>query len=331
MNYKLLSGLQDGQKHVGVLMGGTSGEREVSIKSGKAVSEALDEQGYSVREVDVRRNEAERESDSGSSELSLSGFDPHEIGVAFIALHGSAGEDGTVQEILQHKGVPFTGSGPKASAYGMDKIASKKRFREADVPTLPYHEMEKGEGFNVPCPLLDSLDYGRGMVVKPNSLGSSLGIQMARDKSEIPAALQESWAYDSEVFLEPRCEGPEITVGILEDQALPLVKIEPGESFFNYHSKYEDEDTRYVVQPSLPDQLREKIQEYAIRAFSALECSDFGRVDFILHEDEPYVLEVNTIPGMTPRSLLPMAAEADGISFPELCERILKCAIMRAK
>lgn len=299
-------------------MGGGSGEREVSLKSGKAVQEALEERNFETRAIDVKSPELEQLNDPS-------------ISVAFIALHGSFGENGTIQETLQHKGIPYTGSGPAASRYGMDKIASKKRFREADVPTFPYHLMEKGEGFNVPCPLMDSLDYGSGMVVKPRAMGSSIGIRMADEASELPEALEHCWEYDDEAFIEPRGEGPELTVGILKGRALPVIQIEPEEQYFNYNAKYEDEGTNYLVNPSLPESLEENVKEYAVRAFEALECSDFARVDFILHDGTPYALEVNTIPGMTPRSLLPMAAEEEGISFPELCEEILSSAVMRAK
>ncbi len=299
---------------VGVLKGGFSREREVSLESGEAVADALRERQYRVEEIDVK--------DPEIPELNDESFD-----VFFIALHGKFGEDGQIQALIEEKGVPFTGSGSTASEAGMDKFTSKKIFRTNEIPTPPFYTyLADDPPVPPPCGLMNSLRMGNGFVIKPRSQGSSIGIRMAQNRKDIGRALKESRDVESDLLVEPRLDGPEMTVGILNGEPLPVIQIELARDFYDYTAKYEDERTEYNLNPDVSRTLLERIKEVSLAAYEALDCEGQARVDLILHDGDPYVLEVNTIPGMTSHSLLPKAAKEKGISFPDLCEKILLSA-----
>jgi len=305
----------DGEPFVGVLMGGVSNEREVSLETGSAVAAALREKGYTVEEIDVQSRD-------------IPALDRDDIDVFFVALHGAFGEDGQIQEAMEERGVPFTGSGARASRLGMDKISAKKIFREEEIPTPPFHAYLEGDPpAPPPCGLMPGLTDGDGFVVKPRSQGSSIGISIVETRREIGPAVQDAREIESDALVEPRYEGPEVTVGILSGEPLPVIQLEPARDFYDYTAKYEDERTGYILNPDLPDELLEEIQEVSVRGYEALGCEGQARADLILHEDEPYLLEINTIPGMTSHSLLPKAAAEAGMSFADLCERILLSAL----
>lgn len=306
---------EPGNITVGVLKGGVSRERDVSLETGEAVADGLREAGYRVREIDVTDREVPE-------------LDDPSIDVFFVALHGPFGEDGDMQEKLEERDRVFTGSGSRASRLGMDKLKAKKRFREAGLPTPPFHGYgAEDRPVPPPCGIVNHMDIGKGWVVKPRSRGSSIGIQMVSSRNEIPGAVMKAREVEQEVFVEPRLSGPEITAGILEGESLPLIELEPARDFYDYEAKYEDERTAYKIKPDMDPGLRASIKETAEEAFSVLGCRDFARVDFVLNDQSPYILEVNTIPGMTSSSLMPKAAREAGISFSDLCSRIVQSAL----
>ncbi|HMP73676.1 MAG TPA: D-alanine--D-alanine ligase [Kiritimatiellia bacterium] len=289
-------------ERVAVLMGGPSEEREVSLASGAAIADALDHAGYQVARIDVT-----------SRELVL----PSDVEAVFIALHGSYGEDGTVQAILEERGIPFTGSGSMASRIAFDKLASKKRFEEHGLPTPPWEELDAMTPRKLPLPV----------VVKPPRQGSSIGISIARDESAWTAAVADAARYDRTWLVEAFIPGRELTVGIVGDQILPIVEIRAPEGNYSFQAKYTKGMTEYLAPAPLPEPLAARCQETALAAYRALGARGLGRVDIRLAEDgTPYLLELNSIPGFTPTSLLPKAAAAAGIPFGALCERILNLA-----
>jgi len=291
---------------VGVLYGGISSEREISLATGEAVARALGDVGYPVRLLDVR--------DVPIGELSLEQMD-----VAFIALHGAFGEDGGVQSVLEVQGVPYTGSGVRASRLAMDKVASKLCFRGAGVPTPPFVEIEAAWHDEVRIDAAHTLGFP--MVLKPACQGSSVGITVVRDESQLPRAIAHAFEFDDRVIAESYVTGRELTVGILDDQPLPIIELLFEGDLFSYSVKYTKGAATHVVDPDLPPGMTERVKLAAIAAHRSLGCRGCTRVDFRLAAGgEPYVLEVNTIPGMTETSLLPDAAAAVGISFPALCE-----------
>lgn len=300
-------------------MGGVSNEREVSFKSGKAVCEALRDRGHEVFPVDV----------SSRSVDELDGIAPD---VAFIALHGQFGEDGEVQRLLELKGIPYTGSGPEASLRGMDKVATKRAFIRHAVPTASYLIVPRDS----PRERMSLLGYP--LVCKPACGGSSLGVSVVRTERALPAALDlafehgESASAENCALLERYIRGREFTVGVLDGEALPTVEICPKREFFDFQAKYSDEATDYIIPCALMESLYRRTQEAARQAYEAISCRHMARVDMIYGYDGVlYVLEVNTIPGFTPRSLLPMAADYVGVDFGELCERIAAMALRDAR
>lgn len=298
-----------------MLKGGISREREVSLKSGEAIADALREKQYQVQEIDVTGPE-------------IPELDDDSIDVCFVALHGRFGEDGQVQSLLEEKGVSYTGSGSKASELGMDKFESKRIFREQGIPTPPFHPYNEGDRpVPPPCGVMSGLEEGEGYVIKPRSLGSSIGITMVERRKEISKAIKETREVEADLLVEPRYTGPEVTVGILNGEPLPVIQLELAREFYDYTAKYEDERTGYDLNPDLPEQLLEEIQDISLDAYHALNCEGQARADLILHDQKPYLLEINTIPGMTSHSLLPKAAKKSGLSFPDLCEQILQSAI----
>jgi len=305
---------------VAVLYGGFSGEREVSLESGAAVAKALEEAGLATKLVDVRPDFTE------AGRAALEG-----CGCAFIALHGEFGEDGGVQRLLEAWGVPYTGSGPEASALAMDKVASKERFLERGVPTAgsvtcAASALAAGEWPDG----LDALDWP--VVVKPALAGSSLGISIVERPEGLAEAGVRAAEHGGVALVERFVPGREVTVGVLADEALPVVELETAQNFYDYEAKYRDGRTRYVVPAEIPDEVTARVQEAGLAAFRALGCRSFGRTDLRLDPSgRPFVLEVNTIPGFTSHSLLPKAAAAAGVPFPELCRRIVKMAAPRRR
>ncbi len=289
-------------RKVGVLMGGPSAEREVSLRSGAAVAKGLRTKGHDVVEIDVR-----------TRALDL----PEGIDVVFIALHGEFGEDGTIQAALRARGVPYTGSGPEASRLAFDKVESKKALARRGVPTPPYEVLRAGQARGLRLPV----------VVKPVRQGSSLGVHIVHKEEEWPAALDDALKYDPEVLVEAYIEGLELTVGVVGEQVLPVLEIRAPQGFYDYGAKYTKGRTEYIVPAPIAPDRATKCAELAWKTFQALGCSGMGRIDFRMTPwGDLYVLELNSIPGFTETSLLPKAARSAGIEFPELCDRILKMA-----
>lgn len=294
-------------------MGGWSDERDISLKTGQAISRALQSRGWHVNEIDVDRNIWESIKDAG-------------IHIAFLALHGCFGEDGTIQGMLEMMGIPYTGSGVLASSLAMDKIFTKIVLQTFQVPTPPFVTLEDKDH----C--LDHSPFGYPVVVKPASQGSTIGIHIVRSESELKPAISDAFQYAQRVLVEEFIPGREVTVGILGNEALPIVEIKPKSGFYDFHSKYSHGQTEYLCPAPIDPDLSKTIQEFGLKAHDALGCRDLSRVDFRLREDgRPFCLEINTIPGMTDTSLLPKAAKVKGLDFPDLVERILCMALSRDK
>ncbi|HKH42202.1 MAG TPA: D-alanine--D-alanine ligase [Solirubrobacterales bacterium] len=305
---------------VAVLKGGRSLEREVSLRSAARVEDALNALGHEAIGIDVGRDLVDRLREERPD-------------VVFIALHGPGGEDGTVQELLEILDLPYTGPGVAACALCTDKIAAKHEMRTAGIPTPDW------AAFNATAfrelGAADTLEeiearLGFPLVVKPASQGSSLGVEFAASRQEVPQALVAAFSYDERVLLERYVKGRELAVSVLDGQALPIVEAIPRqEDFFNFEARYEIGRTDYVCPAELAAEETARVQEIATRTYETLGCSGFARVDLMLGADEPQVLEVNAIPGLTDTSLFPMAAEAAGIDFTQLVERILASARQR--
>jgi D-alanine-D-alanine ligase len=294
---------------VAVLMGGRSAEREISLKSGTMVLAGLRSAGVDAHAFDPR--------DQSLEALTAQHFDR-----AFIALHGRFGEDGTIQGALEYLGIPYTGSGVMASAIAMDKWRTKLLWRAASVPTPEWELMNKNTDF---AGLASRL--GLPLMVKPAHEGSSIGMTKVTSVEKIAPAYELASGHDDVVVAERFIEGPEITAAILGEEVLPLIRLETPRVFYDYEAKYFADDTRYICPSGLPATTEQAVQRTALEAFRLLGCSGWGRVDAMLdHAGNPYLLEVNTIPGMTDHSLVPMAARARGLSFEDLVVRILGTA-----
>jgi D-alanine-D-alanine ligase len=329
-----------------VLMGGTSDEREVSLSSGAGIARALRETGHQVVAVDTVRGALTGEEERG---LLASGLDPDppsaqelalldpgqavaitrqpdyaDVDVFFVALHGGSGEDGTIQALLEAAGVTFTGSDRLGCSLAMDKEVTKRLLRQAGIRTPDWlidprdaHEVERVLGFPV--------------IVKAASGGSSLRLILAHDRDELEAAIAESREWDDLVLFERYHGGRELTVGILGEQALPVGEIIPKHEIFDYECKYQPGMAEEIFPADVPEDLANDLQRLALQAHRALRLRDFSRIDFIVdREGLAWCLEANAVPGMTPNSLLPKAARAAGISFPELCDRVVGLARTRA-
>ena len=294
---------------VAVLMGGKSAERAVSLKSGAMILAALRKRGVDAHDFDP----AERNLDS----LVAQAFKR-----AFIALHGRYGEDGTVQGALELLGIPYTGSGVLASALAMDKWRTKLLWHATGVPTPRCELLSRDSDLTAVAVRL-----GLPLMVKPVNEGSSIGMSKARDTAQLEEAFALAANYDSAVIAEQFIDGPELTVGILGGDALPVIRLETPRDFYDYEAKYHAADTRYLIPCGLPPESESAIQREALRAFAVLGCRGWGRVDLMLDgAGKPQFLEVNTSPGMTDHSLVPMAARHMGLSFEDLCVRILELA-----
>jgi len=294
---------------VAVLMGGRSAERAVSLKSGAMVLEALRKKGIDAHAFDPRKR-------------GLGAFMRQRFDRAFIALHGRYGEDGTIQGALELIGVPYTGSGVLASALAMDKWRTKLLWQASGTPTPHCELLTRDSDLHAVATRL-----GLPLMVKPANEGSSLGMRKVRSARDLPEAYALAANYDRVVIAEAFVDGVELTAAILGDTPLPLIKLETPREFYDYEAKYSAGDTRYIIPSGLPPDAERIIQEEALRAFKTLNCAGWGRVDLMLDQSgKPYFLEANTSPGMTDHSLVPMAARHAGLSFEDLCVRILELA-----
>ena len=305
--------------HIGVLMGGTSSEREISLKSGKAVASALKDAGCHVFPIEIV---SEKASDIKAQ------LAQKKIDVAFIAMHGRFGEDGALQAILEKMGMPYTGSSSDVGRLAMNKIATQTFLREKGINVPAHYALQKSRSWD-PQAVFKTLG-GFPLVVKPAAEGSSIGITLVKGQAQFEEALKTAWGYGPEALIERYIPGREITAGILNQTALPLVEIKCKNDFFDFTSKYQKGMTDYVVPAELSGQTTEDVQQTALKIFRLLGCRDFARLDFILDgQDRPFFLEANTIPGFTAMSLLPMAARAAGYDFEELCLKIVQLALGR--
>ena len=295
-------------------MGGLSREREISLKTGKAILRVLTEKGYPATPIDVGNDLAEK-------------LVKEKIECAFLALHGRFGEDGTIQGMLELMRIPYTGSGVLASALAMHKIMSKKFFLCEKIPT-PRFEVVQREEIKRDLPKKISLSFP--VVVKPAREGSTIGVSIVQKDEELGPALKKAGEYDEEILVEEFIKGKEITVGILGNIPLPVIEIVPKSGFYDYYSKYTKGETQYILPARIPREKYLYAQEISLRAFQQLGCSGVARVDLMTDENEnPFVIDVNTMPGMTETSLLPKAANYAGIPFEDLVERILLGASLK--
>ena len=304
---------QDLPKKIAVLMGGPGSERDVSLATGRGVSKALRSLGAEVVDVDVR-----------DEDFAL----PKDVDLAFITIHGTFGEDGQLQKILEERGVSYTGDGVEASRTAFDKILSKEKFREHNVATPEWEVIEVGERPTIPIPL----------VVKPARQGSTVGVVIVKNASELDSAMAEAAKYDGKLLIEKFVPGRELTIGVLGDHALPILEIIPKGGFYDFNNKYPflnpqaGGGAEHVCPAKIDATKTNQIQELALRAFRALGLVVYARVDVLLSDSgDPFVLEANNIPGMTEASLLPEAAAAAGISYVDLCVRIIALSRARTK
>jgi D-alanine-D-alanine ligase len=299
-----------------VLMGGPSSEREVSLVSGAAVADALVRCGHKVTRCDI-------------SPQDTSALDRRGIDAVFIALHGAFGESGDVQSLCESRGLKYTGSGPRASEVAMDKAASKRQFQHAGLCTPPWEIITDRDDPAAACDKLNTI--GLPAVLKPIDGGSSVDITIAKDQPTRDAAVKALLAKYGRLMCEKFIKGVELTIGILGQQALPVIQVVPTHEFYDYSAKYADDaGTRYIFEHGLSDQTVARLQQAALLAHQCLGCRDMSRVDFILDDaGTAYVLEINTIPGFTSHSLLPKAAAKAGINFEQLVDRIVSMAMQR--
>ena len=294
---------------VAVLMGGRSAERAVSLKSGERVLAALKAKGVSAHAFDPK-------------ERAIGGLVEERFDRAFVILHGRYGEDGTIQGALELLGIPYTGSGVLASALALDKWHAKLVWQACGIPTPRSELLGHGSDMQAVATRL-----GLPLMVKPANEGSSIGMTKVKSARDLPEAYALAANYDRVVIAEAFVEGVELTAGILGDKPLPLIKLETPREFYDYEAKYQANDTRYLIPCGLPPDAERIVQDEALFAFETLGCRGWGRVDVMLDRSgKPYFLEVNTLPGMTDHSLVPMAARHAGLSFEDLCLRILELA-----
>ncbi|MCP5160955.1 MAG: D-alanine--D-alanine ligase [Hahellaceae bacterium] len=303
-----------------VLFGGASAERDVSLKSGRAVTEALISAGIDAQGMEV---------DGVDWAWLLTS--PAQWDSVFIALHGRGGEDGTLQGMLESLRLPYTGSGVLASALAMDKLRTKQLWRSCDLPTPEFCFVEKGE--SLPERLRAIADeLGLPLMVKAAHEGSSIGVYKVNSLDDLLAAAEKALTHDSLLLIEQWISGPEFTVAILGDEALPVIGLRTDHGFYDYDAKYLSNSTEYLLPSGLTPQKEAEIQALALRAFKVLGCKGWGRIDVMQDQEGCFwLLEANTVPGMTDHSLVPMAAKASGLSFEELVVRIIEESIPRAK
>jgi len=338
-----------------VLMGGISAERDVSLASGEAIVRALKSAGNKVIALDTAKGQnllpdtgkyipegvktkppdvAELEKKGKELALkAIDSFDFSEVDVIFLALHGGQGEDGTIQALLDLTGKPYTGSGVLASALAMNKAMSKKMFEREGILTPDWFSVEDSDLSNL-SGIANRIENNLGFpcVVKPNDQGSTVGLTIVKEKNELKKAFEFAKKFSAEFLVEKYIPGRELTVGVLGDQALPVVEIVPEHGVYDYECKYTTGKSKYIAPAKIPDNKAKEIQEIGLKAYKALGCEGYARVDFRFGEDDRfYCLEVNTLPGMTAHSLVPKAAKAVGIDFPELVNRIAKLALKKRR
>lgn len=306
---------------VAVLKGGRSLERGVSLRSGARVEDALERLGHEVVPIDVGADLVRRLAEDRPD-------------VAFVAMHGVGGEDGTAQELLEILGIPFTGPGAAACARCMDKSLAKHAMREAGIPTPDWFAFSQAAFRELgAADALDRIEEALGfpLVVKPSRGGSSLGVKFAGSAAEVPGALVAAFSYDDRILLERFVDGRELAVSVVGDEALPVVEAIPAEGDrYDFEARYAIGRTRFVCPAGLDDAEAEAVGDAALATYRALGCTGFARVDVMLDERGPWVLEANAIPGLTDTSLLPQAAEAAGMSFEQLVDRIVELALKPA-
>lgn len=311
------------KKNIAVLMGGRSLEREFSIKSGERISNALKKLGYNVIKMDV-------------DESIVDNLNSEKVDLAYIALHGKDGEDGTIQEILEVLNIPYTGPGVYPNVLSFDKIISKQIFTSQGIPTPPFYFLNTSSfrelGSSRLLPFIIK-KIGLPMVVKPSAQGSALGIRIVNDKQSLPEAIIYALSYSKKVILEKFIDGVELAVSIIGKEKpgiLPIVEIVPKKKFFDFESRTNINQTDYFVPARISSSEEKKVKDTAIAVHNALKCTELSRVDIILDKKDkiPYVLELNTSPGMTDTSLLPMAAKEAGMSFEELVKEIIEMSLV---
>lgn len=311
-----MGAINPGECRVALLAGGTSGEREISIASGEGAKKALEEAGFPVVWIDP------------SSKDDLKQLIEEPFDVAFLCLHGKMGEDGTVQGMLELLGIPYTCSGVLASATAMDKAKSKVFYELGGVPTPPSFTLKRQEAFD---PDMLKQNIGVPCVVKPATEGSALGVEIVEDDARLLDAIDTAFELDSRVLVEKFIPGTEVTVAVIgndEPRALPIIEIVPKGEFYDFDSKYAPGGSQHICPARLGEELTSLVQDYACSAHRALGCAGVSRSDFIIDADgKPWILETNTIPGMTATSLLPDAARAAGMSFSELCTALIEYAL----
>jgi D-alanine-D-alanine ligase len=308
--------MSNSKTKVAVLFGGTSAEREVSLQSGAAVLAGLREAGIDAHAVDTKT-------------VSVTALKEQGFGKVFIALHGRGGEDGTLQGVLEHLGLPYTGSGVMSSALTMDKFRTKLVWQSLGLPVSPFVALNKkqldqaGQGA-----LRDKINaLGLPVIVKPSREGSSVGMSKVNAPEELLPALEEAFRHDDDLLIEQWLSGPEYTVAIVGDQVMPSIRIQPAGIFYDYQAKYISDETQYFCPSGLSAEQEQQLSDLALQAYRALDCSGWGRVDVMQDSEGNFnLLEVNTSPGMTSHSLVPMAAKQAGLSFPQLVARILELA-----
>lgn len=296
-------------KKIGVLMGGLSAEREISLRSGNACLKALTSRGYNAVAIDAVRDLPFRLRDEG-------------IEVAFVALHGRYGEDGTVQGLLEIMGVPYTGSGVLASAIAINKAVTKELLRSKGIRTPGFVAVNRVED-------VKNMKIDLPVVVKPAKEGSTIGISIVRDRKELIPAVEEAFRYDALVLIEDFVKGKEVTVSLLDGRPMAIVEVRPKSGFYDFQSKYTAGMTEYICPADVSNETGKLCREMAVDVYGAVGCSGAARVDIIIDEGGPQAIEINTIPGMTETSLLPKAAACEGIGFDELVEKILDGASLK--
>ncbi|MCK4667593.1 D-alanine--D-alanine ligase [Candidatus Dependentiae bacterium] len=314
--------VEKGKVRVGILAGGDSSEREVSLRSGNNIMAALNKKGYNL--VQLCDTDAE----------GLRKIFNHEFDIIFNILHGVNGEDGTIQGFLETLNVPYTGSGILSSSVCMNKVVSKKILRESDIPTPEFLHINKY--MDIDSGVIESIKQNLGLpcVIKPTSEGSSVGVRIIKDINQLESNLIEIKNQFKDIFVEKFISGPNITVGVIEKFgeiiALPILELVPKNDFYDYEAKYTEGMTEFIIPARLPEEIYFLTTEIAMNVFKIFECSDFARIDFIVERKRlPYVHEINTLPGMTNLSDLPAEAENAGISYEDLVEQILLNGIWR--
>jgi len=293
-------------KKIGVLLGGLSAEREVSLKTGHASLRALQQLGYAAVAIDVQQNLPQQLQEAN-------------IEIAFIALHGRFGEDGRVQGLLEMLQIPYTGSGVLASSIAIDKVMTKQLLIYHELPTPQFDFMRSGDSASDLFQRCNHLP----LVVKPSREGSTIGITIARNRADLDSGIAMAAALDGTVLVEKFIDGAELTVSVLNGEALPIIQIVPKSGFYDYQAKYVSGDTEYLLPAPIDADSYQQVQQAALKACRVLGCRGAARVDFMFREGKFFCIEINTIPGMTETSLLPKAAQAAGIDFPQLVEMML--------